>query len=228
MTKVAEIHITQAEAKTLANNLQALLKAKKVSEGEVASSINMPVMTVRRIVSGETSDPRISTIKLLADYFKVTIDDLLCDEEGRFQTIRVQSTPRCLPILDWSLIADNSTLQNINLDSWSRWQPIATSDKNTLSDLAFALESRPSMQPRYPIGTLFIIDPKEEPLDGDVILIKLKDSNQLSLRELIIDPPKWQLQPIVSGSEIIFYEKEKMEIVGVVVLTLLLNRKERK
>jgi hypothetical protein len=47
----------------------------------------------------------------------------------------------------------------------------------------------------------------------------------LSLRELIIDPPKWQLLPIVSGSESLFFDEKKHSILGVVVLTILHQRK---
>ena len=80
------------------------------------------------------------------------------------------------------------------------------------------------MQPRFPFGTLFIIDQNESPRDGDVILIKMKLEKVLSLRELIIDSPKWQLQPIVSGSENLFFDATNHSIIGVVVLTVLHKR----
>ena len=204
-----------------------LLDARGVSESEIAQSLSIPVMTVRRIVSGETGDPRISTLKLIADYFNVSIDSLLEDNDQKSLNFMAKKMPQFIPVLDWKTAGNITSLKDIDLNAWKEWRPIVLSDSSSLSENAFALESRPSMQPRFPTGTLFIIDPNETPTDGDIVLIKMKTDGDLSLRELIIDPPRWQLQPVVAGSEVLFYNESQHQIVGIVILSMLHTRKEK-
>jgi len=211
----------------IAENLRALLKEHQVSENEIAQSLNIPVMTVRRLVSGETTDPRISTLKMMADYFHVSVDSLI--EENKFKptsTMR-KTIPQFIPILDWDIITSLKRMDDLDLKSWKKWHPVILAEQTILNNHAFCLESRPSMQPRFPLGTLFIVDPDEVPHDGDIVLVKMKESENVSLREIIIDIPKWQLQPVIAGSETIFYDTKQHQIIGTIVLTYLHCKKEK-
>lgn len=226
MNAVTELKPSKIQVQTLAKNLRSLLNARNISENEIAQSLDIPVMTIRRIVSGETADPRISTLKLIADYFDVSIDALMGNNEKSIN-LMTKKMPQFVPILDWEIAGNINSTKEINLINWKQWQPIVFGDNASLSENSFALESRPSMQPRFPKGTLFIIDPNETATDGDIVLIKIKNSKDLSLRELIIDPPRWQLQSIVTGSEVLFYDSSLHNIMGVVVLNMLHTRKEK-
>jgi len=224
MDVLATVKIDKVQLKKLAMNLRTLLNERKLSENDIAQAINIPVMTVRRIVSGETADPRISTLTMIADYLNVSIDSLLEDHQSKSVLLMNKNLPRFVPILDWQTAEKIRTVKDLDLKSWKEWHPITLGDQYTLSNEAFALESRPSMQPRFPLGTLFIIEPNEKPADTDIVLVKINKENTLSLRELIIDPPKWQLQPVVNGSEMIFYDKKDHTIMGVTILTMLCSR----
>lgn len=213
-----------AQIQSIAKNLKALVDSCRVSEVEIARALNTSVLTIRRIISGETEDPRISTLKAIADYFNVSIDSLLDDNDKRSINAMIKNKPRVIPILGWKTIESSESIQDINLNDWNEWYPVV-SEQNYISASTFAIESRPSMQPKFPLGTLFIINPDETPMDSDIILIRMKQEKELSLRELIIDPPKWQLQPIVTGSETLFFDEKKHEILGVVVFTVLHKRK---
>lgn len=222
MNALKELKSSKTKAQLLAKNLRLLLNARDISEGGLAEALSIPVMTVRRLTSGETGDPRISTLKTIADYLNVSIDSLMENNEDNHIALMKKNIPQFVPILDWETATNIKSLKEIELQFWKEWHPVIT---HSLSKGAFALESRPSMQPRYPAGTLFILDPDETPNDGDTILIKL--DNGLSLRKAIIDLPKWQLQPIVPGSETFFYNENQHIIIGVVVLTILQNKKEK-
>ncbi len=228
MNNLAEIKVTKAQAKSLAKNLALLLKVRGLSVSDIAQGLNIPDMTVRRLVSGETSDPRISTLKLLTDYLGISIDAILDTEFHENSSLALTTAnkvgPQIVPVLDWTTLAEVQSLKKLDLSSWPDWQPIALGKEYKLSSEAFALKSRPSMQPRFRNNTLLIIDPKEIAVDGDLVLVKLKKDSGLSLRELMIDSPKWQLQPIVPGSEIMYFEESEHEIIGVVVLTMLFAR----
>ncbi len=225
MNNIADLKIDKYQLKALAKNLHTLLKVRNISEYDLSQALNMPVMTVRRLVSGETEDPRISTLKTIADYLNVSIDSLMENHNLSAISLMNKNIPHFVPILDWKAITDIQSINDIDLRLWKEWYPIAIPSQ-TLSKTTFALESRPSMQPRFPMGTLFIIDPHETPNDRDVVLIKMTQDGTLSLRELIIDSPKWQLQPIIYGSESLFYNKIEHSIMGVIIFTIFSARKD--
>jgi transcriptional regulator with XRE-family HTH domain len=226
VNNAAEIEIYK-NPDVLANNIQILLKEHGVTENEVAQSINIPVMTIRRLASGETTDPRISTLRLIAGYFGISVDALVENGAPRSLTLTGKAVPYFIPVLEWKKAETINSIKEIDLKLWGEWYPIALFDQYTLSNEAFALESRPSMQPRFPIGTLFVIEPDASPTDGDIVLVRMKVDGSLSLRELVIDSPSWQLQPIIAGSETLFYNADQHIIAGIVVLTLLHTRKEK-
>lgn len=225
MNNTNHIKLSDSVASSVAHKLSVLMKERNVSELEIARSLNTSVMTIRRVISGETEDPRISTLKLIASYFNVSVDFLLDDNQISTSNMMQKKIPKFVPILDWDVLKRIESIYNVDYSKCEKWHPVVTNGNLEISNHAYALESRPSMQPRFPSGTLFIINPNETPIDGDLILIKMKDTNELSLRELAIDTPKWQFQPIISGSETLFYDDKLYEIVGVVILTVLQNRK---
>jgi transcriptional regulator with XRE-family HTH domain len=226
LKKFDEIVIQEEAFKKLAENLQSLLSQNNLNANQLGQILGIPMMTIRRLLSGETTDPRISTLKLIANYFNVTVDYLVSENKANLANPVNKSKSYLVPKLDWSTVGKISSFEEIDLSKWQEWQSISLQDKELISRHAFALESRPSMYPRFPYGTVFIIDSEIEPTDGDTVLIKLKSNKELTLRELIIDPPEWQLYPIVPGSSILPYSKENHEIIGINILTMLYNRKD--
>jgi transcriptional regulator with XRE-family HTH domain len=218
------LKLDEGQRCSIAENLAHLIKHKKVTENEVAQDLALPVITIRRLLSGETTDPRISTLKAIANYFNVPIDTLIQTDSTSPNEFINQSKPVFIPVLDWDS-AKNA--DKMDLTNWPSWIPVTVGKSEQISKNSFALESRPFMYPRFQQGTIFILDPTLTPTDGDLVLINLHENNELTLRELFIDPPEWQLHPINQGSSTLSYSKENHKIVAVVFLTLFYNRKMR-
>lgn len=218
------VTISATEQHHLAENLKFLLKKKNITECDLARALDLTSMTVRRLLSGETNDPRILTLKMIADYFEVTLDALMGDiTNNAFESF--ESKPRFLPVLDWVTAEKIKRIKELNLSNWKNWQPISLNSKEALSDDAFILESKPSMYPRFSKGTIFVIDPVVKPTDGDFVLIRMRDNNELTLRELIIDAPTWHLQSLSAGGGTIDFDAKKHTLAGTVYLTMFYNRK---
>lgn len=211
-------------AKQLSKNLLSLMAKHGISESDLSRALELPYNTIHRLVSGSTSDPRVSTLQMIADYFSVSLDALLGNLEPSSDRNK-QLSPRSVPILDWEVISKVESLNKFDFTSWSRWQPIALNSSTELGKYTFALESRRSMQPRFPVGTLFVIDPDAKPIDGDLVLIRMKDTKECTLKDLFIDAPYWQLQPIIGNSPSITFSEKDHQIIGIVALTMLFTRK---
>ena len=210
----------------IGNNLANLIKKSNLSASHLAHKVELPVMTIRRLLSGETADPRLSTLKIIADYFQISIDQLVESDKHKHLLSTKNVTTYSIPKIGWEhLTTLEDSLEKLNFDIWEEWQSISLPKDHILSSNAFALESRPSMYPRFPKGTLFIIDPALTPADGDIVLVQLKENNEFTLRELIIDPPDWRLAPLIANSNTLNFAKEKHTLIGVSLLTLLFNPK---
>lgn len=219
------VNMDEDNSQQLTENLRELLKAHGLNTNQLANKLGIPVMTVRRLVLGETIDPRISTLKLIAEHFDVTVDSLLKNKAEGPINFPMKTRQCLLPILDWYTAKKKFSVSNFNLTEWNDWQPVLLNEQDAVGKNAFALKARPSMYPRFPQGTIFIIEPDIDPTDGDTVLVRIRKHNELTLRELVIDPPQWYLQPIISSSTPLQYDARSHEIVGVNLLTLLFNRK---
>lgn len=209
----------------LAVNLRTLMRHHGIGINRLAQDLSLPIMTIRRLISGETEDPRIHTLKLFADYFEVSIDTLIHQcLDCRSQTLKTK--PQHVPILDWEMVERARDIRTLDLTDWERWQAISRKLDNKLGDHTFALESRPAMYPRYPKNTLFIIDPDVEPIDGDTVLVRL-DNGEIVLRELLIDSTQKQLRSLDTEQTLLALKPDKHTILGVDVLTIFFKRKLR-
>lgn len=211
----------------LSENLRTLLKNNNLNISQVAQALGLPMMTIRRLLSGETTDPRISTLKLVADHFNISVDSLIENNSHSIIHSLQKTKPHFVPILEWETVKNTKCISDLDLSAWRDWQPLTINEQTLVSKNAFALESRPSMYPRFPHSSIFIIDPDVTPEDGDIVLVKFSNNNELTLRELSIDPPQWQLHSIVSGSTTLQYCEHNHQIIGVNILTMLYNRREK-
>lgn len=202
-------HENEPVGVTIARNLQYLLKNHDLTEAELARRIDCSKATLNRIFRGVSSDPKISIVRKLADYFEVPTSFLFSENlsfgyEGY----------RPLPLLEWEELSELNNFTGLVSNKTSRsWQPINLE----VSKNAFLLKATKSMSPRYPEGTVFVVDPDVQPIDGDIIIIHFRKNDIYTARELIIDAPRWQLQNIVGESKPVAYQSTEHKIVGVVV-----------
>jgi len=200
----------------LAFNLHRLMNEKNITEAELARRTNIPQPTLHKILSGKTSDPRASTLRSLADFFGVTIDALLTGNistSSGSTTLAVKS--QSIAIISWSdCLEASKLLRSLSPTTWGHW---ITTEYSSAG--AFALSSKPSMEPRFPKGSTLIIDPNINPEDGDLIVVHYPNTNEATLRELSIDGPAKQLIPICKNSPPEVFSPEIREL-GVLVKSI--------
>lgn len=70
----------------LANNLRALMAVESLSENQLSRNTGVPQPTIHRILSGRVSDPRDGTLRPLAEYFGVAVEELRTSLPARVPT----------------------------------------------------------------------------------------------------------------------------------------------
>lgn len=71
---IAAAHNT--DVNKVANNLRALMTARGISENRLATETGVPQPTIHRVTSGKAKDPRDGTLRPLANYFGVSVEQL--------------------------------------------------------------------------------------------------------------------------------------------------------
>lgn len=64
----------------VSEKLNELRKKKGLTNQQIADVCNLPLSTVTKVMSGETKDPTLTTLKAIADALDVTLDYLFIEE----------------------------------------------------------------------------------------------------------------------------------------------------
>jgi transcriptional regulator with XRE-family HTH domain len=196
------------------NIILQLMDSNNISEAELWKKTDLKQQTVNRLLGGVTPDPRISTLEPIADFFNVSMGQLLGKEalsEKAMQRVNICSM---LPVLKWDKISQTKNIRkNINATNWGGWA--ATSLK--VSDDAFALkiESK-SFPPPFYYDSTIIIDPNKSCNEGDIILIEAPNSSQTLMRRVFYDGDTMYLMPLKENIPPALY-RENMKVCGVIV-----------
>jgi len=54
-----------------------LLADEQLSANALANLLHLPTPTIHRLLTGDVRDPRISTLTIIADFFAISIDQLI-------------------------------------------------------------------------------------------------------------------------------------------------------
>lgn len=185
--------------------LSRLMFQRKIRATELARRINIPQPTLSRIMSGATTHPHMTSLKSIAEFFELTIDQL----KGL----------QPIPWLD-SRDPESTGWKKIPLLTYEQathWPDTNDLDGNELlfsdarvSNQAYALTVKDaSMEPQFPKDTLLIIDPDKIPKDRSFVIAVIENYPEVIFRQLLIDGPHQYLKPISPD-----FDKFKMMLVG--------------
>ncbi|OGT44692.1 MAG: hypothetical protein A3E82_05195 [Gammaproteobacteria bacterium RIFCSPHIGHO2_12_FULL_38_11] len=174
--------ITTTNNKNLITNLQNFIIKEKIHEAALARQTGIPQPTLHKILSGNTTDPRISTLQTLANYFGVTLDRLFSNQA--FKNNKALSTGKSIPIISWTdCLKSQKIIKHFSSDNHDQW--VIVDDQNT--DLRYALKSRANTEPQFLRGSIFIVDAKAIPSDGDLVIVHYPETKEATLRKLSVD-----------------------------------------
>ena len=203
--------------KTLSENLKELLSEVHLSEAELARKTGIGQPVINRLVKGTTKNPNIDTLKPIANFFCVTIGQLIGGEplpKNRIGgTHKAPKTTRItVPLLTW--------------EEACNWQKLRSSYKATsfsfaevaVSEAAFALQVRDSsLEPKFSSGTIFIVDPKLTPRNRSFVIISFPKQPIASFKQYLIDGGNIYLKSVNPDFDLIKVGNSSIKVIGIVV-----------
>lgn len=163
----------------IAQILTKLMSDKKIRVTELARRVSLPQPTVHRIVSGVCEHPHMSSLKPLAAYFGISIEQL----KGHDHIPWLDRIAR-VPMLNWK-----DALQ------WPRKKESEEKPSHDLiltdamvSTSAYALKVQDaSMEPVFPRNSTLIVDPEREYQDRSLAVVKMSAHNEAVFRQVRVD-----------------------------------------
>jgi SOS-response transcriptional repressor LexA len=203
-------------SETLAKNIQYLMDFNGVkSPSALARLTKISQPTLYRWMVSDAREPRHSSLKPLADFFNVTIADLLERDLATGDTVAIKAfvtARREVPMMRIS--PDELTLEECDPTDTVPAMKI----KATRAMFAITVKGD-SMKPFLPDGSVVIIDPKRA-LTGDknmtIVLAREPKTQTLVLRRLVKEGGRWYLLPenTAYGTDILV---DVPDVVGTVV-----------
>ncbi len=196
--------------------LKGLMAELGINESELARRTGIGQPVVHRICSGETDNPKVATLSPIANFFAVSIDQLIGTEPLSPDRIPGTFNPdaqgwRQIPLLGWEQI-----LSWPNLTQKSGPLPTISTDIE-LSQHAYALAVRDTtMEPRFPEGTVLLIDPDLKPNSLDFAIIHIEGQNLPNFKQILIDGEHTILKPLNSDFKTLLLNKPH-KFLGVMV-----------
>ena len=170
-------------------------------------------MLFRSILSGSTKSPRGNSLSPLANYFSVTISQLIGDDPLSPDRVPGTYNPSIVgwtsvPLISWSDAVEwPSIWSKLRETGWKDW----TSTDARISPNTFALKVKgESMAPRFAENTLLIIDPAREAKDKDFVVVLSKNATQANFTQLFYDGDSAYLRPLNRD----FEPDGKMKLMG--------------
>lgn len=166
---------------------------ENISGSELAKRTGLPISTVNRLLAGTVSDPRISTLKPLADYFRITVDQLLGYRALPAEyTVANDHLKPSMVIPIFHIKKDHNKI-NEPLQ-WFTWVTDKSDDKN--ATFAIALNTA-EFEPVFEKDTILVVEPAMlPPQHADYIAVKSSSEDYLTIKRFLIDGEDQYFMPI--------------------------------
>jgi SOS-response transcriptional repressor LexA len=189
--------------------LNRLLFQKQIRVTELARKTGVSQPTLQRMVTGNSENPHVSSLKPIADYFNVTLKQL----KG------IDPIPWLYPITPeeagWTRVPLLSAEEAVTCKKYLTSKARVKTHEMVMTDVkvsqqAYALRMHDaSMEPLFPKGTLLIMDANREPKDRSYVAVALRNYPHAIFRQLLIDGRHRYLKPLSPD-----FDQYKMKIVS--------------
>lgn len=193
----------------LGSVLKRLLFERDLRPVELSREVNLPPTTIHRLITGKSTRPYKSSLKPIADYFSISVEQLLGESplDSEKNTTPYDSI-HYIPFIPWDALSNNNF-------SPSKKIPFS----GILGSPGFATSvTDSSMEPQFSKNNLLIFDPEKKLYDRAFVLAEL-ENNIFIFRQLLIDGKNQFLKPLNPDLNIckMHLLRKKDRIIGVLI-----------
>ncbi|MBA2652398.1 MAG: helix-turn-helix domain-containing protein [Tatlockia sp.] len=189
-----------------------ILTFDNISGAELAKRCGVPVSTINRILAGTVIDPKISTLKPLADYFGISVDQLLgyAALPEKFNRLSQSLKPTtALPVFK---LKNFESIRQKAIE-WFTW----VSEKYAHDDtLAVSIDTE-EFEPIFVKDCILVVEPSMlPPQDDDYVAVVFENTKAISIRKYKIDGNDHYFVPLNPQFKAALCSDTKYYILGVI------------
>lgn len=200
---------------TISVNLRRLMEREKINASELGRHIKLAQPIIHRLLTGKNINPKLATIRPIADYFDITISQLIGED---FLAVDHQdsglSTWKQVPVLAWKDIV--SSLNGD--DSVTTAHQVSTDALVSEAAYAVVIENT-GLEPHFPKGAKVVVEPNRSASDSDFVVVMVAEGGDPHIRQVVSDGADCyikSLNPALSKMNMIQL-KDAHRLLGVVV-----------
>lgn len=192
----------------IGGNLRKLMTEHNINASQLGMVLNLSAATIKKIRKG--GNPTIGSLQPIADYFKITISQLIgnvAPEQKDKPNRQTRKSSMQVPIIKWSDITSGSNL------------PIPCSLVNVrykLGSKVYALIVPDKSYEMFQEGGLLFVDPEEPYGNQDYVLVQKQHQNP-NIKKMIEEDGFYHLQSITPGISTTLPLNDEFRILGVIV-----------
>lgn len=196
----------------LSNNLHLLMADARINANELARRTGIPASSIKKIRNNDNPNPTLSTLAPIAQYFAITVSQLIGD-------IALPSKQASSP--SYSTELDSNAIPIITWDEIEAWPHISTRDHPVIhpdrahTQNAFGLTVTENNWGIFTKDTLLLIEPTAEPQQHDYVIIKKDKQNTCSIKQILIEDGELFLKSTQVDNYILLKTHET--ILGVII-----------
>jgi SOS-response transcriptional repressor LexA len=173
----------------------------RISMTQLHRNTGVPIPTIQRLRNDPAANPTISSLKPIADFFSLTVNQLIGDEPlptnyvaGSYKDNQLNWIE--LPIISWEEVI--------------KWPQVNIEKRNVktlaididISKTGYCLEVIEENLTNLAPGTILIVDPKAECKHRDFIIVQHKNEKKATLKQLLIEDEIKYIKSLVFGYQI--------------------------
>lgn len=213
--------LVDIQEKSISTTLKHLLKKSKKSGNSLARELGFPPPTINRLVIGDVKDPRLSTLIAIADYYKISIEQLIGrinlpdnptnqKHDGETTTSKLAIL---IPVLS-TMDAVEYKKHLLNPLDYFRWQENESSKNHNI----FSVKIKSDLyQPVFPINTLVIVNPELKPESNDYVLVVFSGDSTGTIKKYVSEGRYKYLYSLNQELKTIPFEPNDCVILGVII-----------
>lgn len=208
----------------IGKNIQRAMLDQKHTQKTLAKASGVSQVTIHKLISGKAKEsaklPAIAkalgtTAEWLSESHAENLNTLKIEESKPTYSTGVKAVPliSCVRAGHWLEASDPYAPGHA--EEWRE-----TTAK--VGPRAFALKvvgdsmQNPTGSPSIPEGSIVIVDPDREATSGKIVVAKLLESDEVTLKKLVVDGPNVYLKPLNPDYKTIQVDG-KLKVIGVVV-----------
>lgn len=213
--------LPEYQSHNICDVLTKLMKDSNLDDQDLSRHTFVPAPTIARLRSNAKSNPTLSSLEPLAEFFGITIDQLIGKDElpkNRATSTYYSSgfTASRIPVVDWCNIQKYLEKQSSDTKTIKSW----VSSEKSLAEGSFGLIINSiSFGILFRKGSLVIVEPTKEIFEGDFILMVPEKQKKPALRMVIIDNDEFYSKSCNPEIKDFTLLSEKSSIIGKVVET---------